>query len=119
MSDAELLAVDDLRTVCNIVALAAYEADAVPALCHEFLPFGNFLSLLCAVCAESLEACCLRAVEALEVVVELALHRVVRCDACDGVLDGANPVLAVSLAVASVVERYNLLLQHAVDGSCV
>ena len=100
-------------------ALAADNTDAVPALSHAFLPSSHFLGLLVVVGRDDLEAVSQRAVEAIEVVVELTLHRVLRCNLCDRVLDGAHPAFAVTLAVASVVERNDFLLQHRVDGGSV
>ena len=100
-------------------ALGADDADGVPALGDELLPGGELAGALRAVGGEEVVALCLGGVELVVVVVELALHGVVGGYLGDGVLDGAYPVFAVAAAVARVVEGYDFLLEHGVDGGGV
>ena len=115
---------DDLGSTClhsdeRILGTRNY-ADRVPTLCNSLLPKGDVLSQLVVVGRNLLETLSLLDVELVIVVVELALHCVVRSNRGDRVLDDLNPVFAVaSLLVLVVVERNNLVLEQRIDCCCI
>ena len=92
--------------------LVRHNVDAVPTGGYQLFPCSDVLGLLVVVGKEHLATLCEWAVELCEVVVELTLHRVVRCNLCDRVLHCANPSLGIALRVASIVERQDFILQQ-------
>ena len=93
--------------------------DGIPTLCHSFLPLSDVLSQTVVVGLELVVTGSLLGVELVIVVVELTLHGVVRSDSGDRVLDGLHPTFAVTLLVAVIVERNDVVLKQRVDGSSV
>ena len=93
--------------------------DVVPLGSNLFLPGSNLLGQLVVVSTQSVATVAKLVVELAIVVVQLTLHGVVRSDGSDRVLDNLHPTSAVTLRVASIVERHDLVLQQAVDSSSI
>ena len=116
-SIVQALLVDDVAQSVLLASLGAvehsvvlaYHADRVPTLGNGLLPSSKLLGEAVVVGSELLEVGSLLDVELVIVVVQLALHGVVRSDSGDRVLDGLDPALAEALLVAVVVERQNLV----------
>ena len=76
--------------------------DSIPALCHSLFPLCNILCQAVVISLQLVETSCLLGIELVIVVVELTLHRIVRSDGSDRVLDCLHPTFAVTLFVAIV-----------------
>ena len=115
-----VLLADD-RTVGQqvLIALEGLNLEAIPVRGNLLFPCGDLLSHLIVVRTDVSRTSSQLVVETIVVVVEHTLHRVVRSDLGDRVLDILDPVRRVTLAVLSVVSRDDLSLQHVIDRSRV
>ena len=103
-------------TVVQCGVVLRHHMDGVPAFGHILLPKSDFLGKLVAVGGQLLEPLSLLVVELFVIVVELTLHRIVGRDGCDGVLHHFNPVLAIALLGAVVIQRNDFVLKQIIDG---
>ena len=100
-------------------ALGAFDRDylkGIPSLSRSALPFGELTSNAVGVSVQTSRTLCQLRVEAVEVIVHHAAHRVVRSDEVHRVLHRLYPAIGVGLAVTLEVERYDFLLEEVVDG---
>ena len=99
--------------------LTGYDFDTIPLFNYLFLPSGNFFGLGVVVGSQQMETLGFLVVELLEVVVELTLHRIVRSNLGDRILDRLDPAFGIALLVACIVERQDLGLKDAIDSSSI
>ena len=108
-----------LTTVLEIRAVFADYIDIIPTLCNGFLPLSNLLGQTVVIGRNLCKAGCLLIIELAVIVIQLTLHRIVRSDGCDRVLDDLNPIGAEALLVLLIIERHDLMLEQRIDCSCV
>ncbi len=106
-------------TIVDWVFLHTHHVDSFPTLSNLFLPESNLLSFLVVVGEENLSTLCKRSVELRIVIIELTLHRIMRSHLSNRILHGANPTLAVTLSVTSIVKRKNFVLEQTIDSSSI
>ena len=99
--------------------LTGYDFDTIPLFNYLFLPSGNFFGLGVVVGSQQMETLGFLVVELLEVVVELTLHRIVRSNLGDRILDRLDPAFGIALLVACIVERQDFGLEDAIDSSSI
>ena len=99
--------------------LAGYNFDTIPLFNYLFLPSGNFFGLSIVIGSQQMETLGFLVVELLEVVVELTLHRIVRSNLGDRILDRLDPAFGIALLVACIVERQDFGLEDAIDSSSI
>ena len=96
-----------------------YNVDTIPTLCNALLPECNLLSKCIVVSAQLLEAGSLLIVELIIVVIQLALHCIVRSDSSNRVLYYLDPLLAEAFLILVVIHRDDVVLQEVVDSSSI
>ena len=93
--------------------------DTVPGGGNLLFPACYLLGELVVVGRKGGETLGLGSIEALDVVLDHALHGVLGSDVTDRTLDILDPLGRVALGVLGKVERYDLVLEHGVDSGGV
>ena len=87
------------------VPLTVNHTDAIPALGHSLLPQGYLLGQTIAILRKFLKSLSLLLIELAIVIVQLALHRVVRSNLGDRVLNDLTPVFRDTILIFLIIKR--------------